>query len=304
MNFRFSLPLLYLSGIVVSLIGCSSPDSLHRITYQSEISNDQREYFLYLPKGYDSNPDKKWPVILFLHGNGERGNGTTELEYALKYGPATETWAFKRNLPFIIITPQLHMFGMDTLGIDYLTNRTKESIPKRLANGIPSREPDFPTPERMMGSDPVSDFGGELPLSTYGWDRVQSDLINMLDNVLDNYNADSNRVYLTGLSYGGFGTWYMGSNYPDRFAAIAPVVGWGHPSLMPSIAEHNLPVWVFAGGRDFVVEKKYFYEGLNVLEGLGHNKLLFTVHEDMGHDAWKRVYAGNDLYMWFLTHKK
>lgn len=293
-----------ISALLVLLTACTTPEQLERIPYNSEIAGEEREYYLYLPKGYELQPDEPWPVLMFLHGNGERGNGKDELDFVMAHGPLMEAWVQKRDLPFIIIAPQLHMFGLDTMGINYLTNRDITTVPQRQEIGVPDREPDFSTPESMNAQPPVTEFGSELPLSEYGWDRVQNDLNGMLDYVLENYNADSNRVYLSGLSYGGFGTWYMGSHYPERFAAINPVVGWGHPSLMKSIADHQLPVWVIAGGRDFVVEKKYFYEGLNVLEGLGHKEVLFTVHEDMGHDTWRRVYAGEDIYNWLLSHKK
>jgi predicted peptidase len=96
----------------------------------------------------------------------------------------------------------------------------------------------------------------------------------------------------------------MASRYPNRFAAIAPVVGWGHPSLMPPIAKHDLPVWAFAGGRDSAVNIQYFYAGLNELERLGHSNVRFTVHEDKGHDAWTRVYSGDDLYTWLLSQQR
>lgn len=296
---------VFIFGVLTAIsTACSTPEQLERVSYISEIAGEERDYYVYLPKGYELFPDRNWPVLMFLHGNGERGNGKDELDFVMAHGPLMEAWVQKRNLPFIIIAPQLHMFGLDTVGIDYLTNRDISSIPQRLDEGVPEREPEFPTPDGMHSEPHVMEFGSELPLSEYGWDRVQNDLIGMLDHVQENYNADSNRVYLSGLSYGGFGTWYMGSHYPERFAAINPVVGWGHPSLMPSIAEYKLPVWVFAGGRDNTVEKKYFYEGLNVLEGLGHDEVQFTVHEDMNHDAWRRVYAGEDLYNWLLSHSK
>jgi predicted peptidase len=291
-------------GAALIISACTTPEQLERIPYTSEIAGEERDFYVYLPRGYELNPDKEWPVLMFLHGNGERGNGKDELDYVMVHGPLMEAWVQKKDLPFIMVVPQLHMFGLDTMGIDYLTYRDPRNIPRRQNTGVPEREADFPTPEGMHGEAHVTEFGNSLPLSEYGWDRVQHDLIGMLDYVQENYNADSSRVYLTGLSYGGFGTWYMGSHYPERFAAISPVVGWGHPSLMTSIARHQLPVWVFAGGRDNTVEKKYFYEGVNVLEGLGHNEVLFTVHEDMGHDAWRRIYAGDDLYNWLLTHQK
>lgn len=290
--------------VILSTLGCTSPERLERIPYTSEIAGEERDFFLYLPKDYDLNAGKKWPVLMFLHGNGERGDGKEELGFSMVHGPLMEAWVQKRDLPFIIINPQLHMFGLDTVGIDYLSNRNPENIPKRQEEGTPEREADFPTPYSMSGREHITVFNGELPLSEFGWDRVQHDLIDMLDYVLENYDADTSRVYLSGLSYGGFGTWYMGSHYPDRFAAINPIVGWGHPSLMPAIAEAQLPVWAFAGGRDNVVQKEYFFEGLNTLEKLGHKEVLFTVHEDMGHDAWKRIYGGEDIYNWLLSHKK
>ncbi len=299
---------LYIFGLIILLnTACEKPDSpeqLIRESYISEIEGEERDYFVYLPKGYESAPDKNWPVLMFLHGNGERGNGKDELDFSMVHGPLMEAWVQKRDLPFIIINPQLHMFGLDTVGIAYLTDRDPNNIPRRLDEGVPNRESNFGTSDRIEAEPHVTEFSKTLPLSVFGWDRVQNDLIDILDHVLEKYNAEPTKVYLSGLSYGGFGTWYMGSHYPERFAAINPVVGWGHPTLMPSIANAKLPVWVFAGGRDNTVEKKYFFEGLNVLEEMGHDEVLFTIHEDMNHDAWKRVYAGDDIYTWLLSHRK
>jgi len=69
------------------------------------------------------------------------------------------------------------------------------------------------------------------------------------------------------------------SKDPEKFAAIAAVVGWGHPSFMVPIAKHKIPVWQFAGGRDNAVKIPYFYAGINTLKQLGHNNVRFTVHE-------------------------
>ncbi len=287
--------------IVLVGLGCT-PDRLERVSYVSEVDSLERDYYVYLPVNYDTYPGKKWPVIMFLHGNGERGNGKDELDFVLKHGPLFEAWTQRKELPFIMIVPQLQMFGLDTVGIDYLTDRDITKVPKRLDIGTPPREPDYPGPP-MHGEAAVTEFTGSLPLSQYGWDRVQHDLIGMLDYVDEHYQTDG-RVFLTGLSYGGFGTWFMASHYPDRFTAISPVVGWGHPSLMGPIAKHKIPVWAFAGGKDTSVEKKYFYHGLNLLESMGHKQVRFTVHEDMAHDTWKRVYAGDDLYNWFLSINK
>jgi predicted peptidase len=96
----------------------------------------------------------------------------------------------------------------------------------------------------------------------------------------------------------------MASRHPQKFAAIAPVVGWGHPDLMAPIGKNNLPVWAFAGGRDFAVNKSYFYAGINRLEAQSNAEVRFTVHEDMSHDVWRRVYEGEDIYHWLLSYSK
>src|SRR5690606_8449568 len=126
--------------------------------------------------------------------------------------------------------------------------------------------------------------------------------LGMLDKVHESYRTDQQRVYLSGLSYGGFGTWFMASRHPEKFAAIAPVVGWGHPDLMPPIAAAGLPVWLFAAGRDTAVRKPYFYAGINKREQLSAAEVRFTVHEDMPHEAWRRISAGAALYNWVFSH--
>jgi len=280
-----------------------SQAQLLRQGYQSSVDQSDREYFVYLPKGYHSELGKKWPVLLFLHGNGERGNGQGELDFVLMQGPLHEAWIQKKDLPFVIISPQLHMFGFDKKGISYIDNRSKDNIPKRLDQGVPKRSAAFETNTDIQRIASLKDMGDVAPLLPQGWELLETDLITMLDNVQHNYRVNFDKTYLSGLSYGGFGTWYMASKYPQRFAAIAPVVGWGHPSLMAPIAKHKLPVWQFAGGRDSAVNIQYFYAGLNKLEKLGHNNVRFTVHEDKGHDAWTRVYSGDDLYHWLLSHE-
>lgn len=282
----------------------SSQEQLLRKDYVSTIDNVAHQYFVYLPRGYADNPAKKWPVILFLHGNGERGNGREELDYVISHGPLYEAWIQKKDLPFIIISPQLPMFGMDKEGLSYIDNRTRAQIPQRLAQGVPAREPFFITPQPMQPAQLVTDMRSVPPLLPLGWDYVEKDLLKMINNVQHDYRTDSTRLYLTGLSYGGFGTWFTASKHPEMFAAIAPVVGWGHPDLVAPIAQYNVPVWAFAGGRDTSIDKKFFYAGLNKLEELGAKEVRFTIEEDLGHDTWKRVYASDAIYNWLLAHKK
>jgi len=274
---------------------------LQRIDYFSQTTEMKRQYFVYLPSDYLKEANKEWPLLFFLHGNGERGNGLDELGHVLKHGPLYETWIQKRELPFVIVAPQLPMFDFRERGIDYITHRKNNSIPTRLAQGVPNRPEKFPTVGKMTGA--VATKMNNIPaLFPLGWEQVENDLIYILNQVQEKFNVDSKRTYLTGISYGGVGTWYMASKHPKRFAAIAPIVGWGHPSLMAPIAKHKLPVWAFAGGRDSAVPVSHFYQGLNELEKLGHD-IRFTIHADMEHDAWTRVYQGEDIYNWLLQHK-
>jgi predicted peptidase len=278
-----------------------SLDELLRISFNSIETNAEKDFFLYLPTGYYDQPEKKWPVILFLHGNGERGNSKDELDFVLIHGPMYEAWVQRKELPFVIISPQLPMFGLDTMGVSYLVDRNPATIPERLQQGTPERSSPSRSDQPMQGFETPS--VEQLNLPPLGWEMIEQDLITLIDKVKSEFRVDPGRLYLTGLSYGGFGTWYMASKYPDLFAAASPVVGWGHPDLMQPIAQYNLPLWVFSGGRDPVVEKKFFLPGLNKLEELGHTNLRYTIHDDMGHDTWKRVYAGDDLYNWFLEQQ-
>ncbi|NEW79743.1 MAG: alpha/beta hydrolase, partial [Gelidibacter sp.] len=172
-----------------SKIKISPEAQLLRIPYISKVDKSSRNYFVYLPKDYDQKQDKKWPVLVFLHGNGERGNGQNELDYVLIHGPLYEAWIQKRDLPFVMVVPQLHMFGRDTLGLGYIDNRVTDWIPKRLENGVPERSKDYIIKEQMIGA--VSD---KIPTKTNyfngGWNAVETDLLAMIDKTLQVYNTD------------------------------------------------------------------------------------------------------------------
>ena len=157
-----------------------SDEQLLRKSYISTLDNSEREYFLYLPKGYEES-EKKWPILMFLHGNGERGNGKSELDYVQIHGPLYEAWIQKRDLPFIIISPQLHMFDINKKGISYIDNRTPKSIPKRLNEGVPKRPKPRFTVEKLTSfvNDSISKESTNY-VNKYGWNNVHEDLIKMI----------------------------------------------------------------------------------------------------------------------------
>jgi predicted peptidase len=255
----------------------TSESQLLQKSIYSSLTHGERQYWLYLPKGYGEDDTKKWPVILFLHGHGERGE---DLELVLKHGPIMEV-ATGRDLPFIIIAPQLPS--------------RPESVP-----AVKRRE-GWPEDKRKpMGRETLGEQVTWGPLGPpNGWHESEKDLLLILDNVLRETRADPDRVYLTGLSYGGFGAWYMATHHPDRWAAVAPMCGAGEPGLVHHIG--RTPVWLFQGGRDTLVLPEWPLKTADALDEAGGD-VRVTVHEDLAHECWTRVYAGEDFYHWLLSH--
>ncbi len=216
----------------------------------------------------------------------------------LVHGPVAEAWIQGRDLPFIMISPQMPIF---------------ETPRPNPAADIPRRTPTEPPPPRRRGRrpgvpmarDPTSD-AGEFSLGrfTNSWNKMQAEVLLMVDSTLEEFRADADRVYLTGLSFGGMGTWHLAIEHPDRWTAIAPICGPGDPTRVGRLADSGTPVWAFQGGRDAVVRPEWVLETVRSLEAAGHDQVRFTVHEDLGHNAWTRVYEGWDLYAWFLSHRR
>jgi predicted peptidase len=226
----------------LSALAKPSEPQLIRVSYHSAKMNAERDYFVYLPRGFKQQ--KQWPVILFLHGNGERGDGKGELDYVLKHGPLFEAWCQKRDLPFVIISPQMPMY--DQGEVDYIKNRKPADIPQRLPDGINPYPPHYTGKDPLQGqlSEEISPENADFDQDPRGWNTIADEVMGMVDRVLATYKGDPKRVYLTGLSYGGMGTWYLASKHPEKFAAIAPVVGYGTPSMAPVLASARLPMWV------------------------------------------------------------
>ena len=201
-------------------------------------------YHLYLPRGFDANADKKWPVMLFLHGRGEsRG----PLSMVAKWGPPRVA-ARGDDLPFIIISPQC--------------------------------------PAESRWAD----------------DAQQAGLLELLDHVTENFSADTKRIYLTGLSMGGQGTWTLATNHGERFAAAAVVCGRSDPSQVGKLKD--LPIWVFHGTADSVVPEKHSIDMIAAIRKAGGTKVRYTSLEHLGHNSWSAAYAIPELYSWFNRHQR
>jgi len=132
-----------------------------------------------------------------------------------------------------------------------------------------------------------------------GW---KPDTLNaLLDDVLHRYRVDQDRVYLTGASMGGTGTWRLAAAHPEKFAAIAPICGRGDPADAKQLA--RLPIWVFHGAKDRVVPLASDQAMVEAIQAAGGN-VKFTVYPDAGHDAWTETYNNPELYKWLLLQKR
>ncbi len=123
-----------------------------------------------------------------------------------------------------------------------------------------------------------------------------------LDKTMAAYSTDKSRVYLTGLSQGGRGTWEIGAKHPDKFAAIAPICGWGDPAtLAPALAK--TPCWAFHGEKDTAVAPSGTRILIAALEKLNAPAKM-TIYPEANHNSWDQAYRTEKLGEWFLTHKE
>lgn len=136
------------------------------------------------------------------------------------------------------------------------------------------------------------------------WDSNFPAIVALLDDLQSRLSIDPDRVYLTGLSLGGFGALALAVREPDRFAAVVPVVGGYYSSAQRLCALKNIPTWVFHGKRDANVPFRQSQRVVDALRGCGGNP-RFTVYDDADHDeGWRRAYAEPALYDWLLEQRR
>lgn len=134
-----------------------------------------------------------------------------------------------------------------------------------------------------------------------GWN---ADMVGaLIDDICRQYRVDEERIYLTGLSMGGFGTWALAAARPERFAAIAPICGGGNP--VDAIKLRGLPIWVFHGEKDNVVPLAASQAMVTALEALGQkDNVKFTIYPGVGHDSWTATYDDPEFYRWLFAQKR
>jgi len=124
----------------------------------------------------------------------------------------------------------------------------------------------------------------------------QAGLVQLLDHIEKTYRVDTDRVYLTGLSMGGYGSWRLAADHPDRFAAVIPVCGGGKPEDADKLKD--LPIWVFHGTEDKAVPFERSQQMVDAITKAGGTKIRFTSLEGIGHNCWSATYATPEIYDW------
>ena len=209
---------------------------IDNISAQKFAATFSSDYSLFLPKRYEAGGTNRWPLILFLHGAGERG---TNVWRATVHGP---TKYIKKNpdFPFILVTPVC--------------------------------------PDGHKWSDEI--------------------VLGILDSVIAKYSVDTNRIYLTGLSMGGYATWSLATTFPERFAAVAPICGGeGTIGMILTMGDKvkgpalkKLPVWAFHGAKDNVVALEQSERMVQALKNIGNTNVNLTVYPKAMHDSWTETY--------------
>ena len=133
------------------------------------------------------------------------------------------------------------------------------------------------------------------------WITETQTLKIFMDAICAEYNADPTRVYITGISMGGFGTWTMAIRYPEMFAAAVPICGGGMP--WAAYALTKMPIWAFHGDADDAVEPKYSVDMVNAINARGGSAKL-TMYPGYGHDCWTDTYDNPAFWQWLFEQKK
>ena len=130
------------------------------------------------------------------------------------------------------------------------------------------------------------------------WSRAgqQGALLKLLDFIGSKYAVDINRVYLTGLSMGGYGAWRLAADCPERFAAVVPICGGGRTEDAERLKD--IPIWVWHGDQDRAVDFHRSRDMVAAIRKAGGQKIKFTTLEGVGHNSWSAAYATPELYRW------
>jgi predicted peptidase len=213
----------------------------------------------------DSVPKEKIPLVVFLHGSGERGNDNIA---QLKVGLPNLIQSFKKEgmNQFMVLAPQC--------------------------------------PENQLWSDADWTQPAHVMKKNMLW--TLESIFSIIDSITQNNPwVDTNRIYVTGLSMGGFGTWEMIQRRPDFFAAAIPICGGGDKTQVKDLVQ--LPIWAFHGRKDKAVmvgRTTDMYSAIQKEVGSGKLKIKMTIYESKGHLIWNDTYDNAEVVQWLLSQSK
>jgi predicted peptidase len=210
-------------------------------------------------KPIDYKPGKKYPLVVFLHGAGERGDDNlAQLKHAAKDFALDER---RRQYPAYVLFPQC---PKDKKWVD--VDWSKET----------SQSP-------------------EKPNSTMALVKA------LTDTMIETAGIDESRIYITGLSMGGFGTWDAIGRYDGLFAAAAPICGGGDPQTVQRFVD--LPIWCFHGAKDKTVPVRRSQEMIEALKARGGSP-KYTEYPNAQHDSWSETYSNPAFYEWLFAQMR
>lgn len=259
MKKQLVLPLMLLLGTLVSAQWQSKYEKKELVD-----GNDTLRYRIMYPK--DFKETETYPIILFLHGAGERGSDNeSQLVHG---GKLFATDYLQERYPAIVIFPQCPRESYwSNVDVD------RSTYPIKLNFNY--------------------DGGPTKPLQM---------VMDLLDSTIQQSYSDDNQIYLMGLSMGGMGSFELLSRRPDTFAAAIPICGGGDPNSV-SVYAKNTPLWVFHGAQDNVVNPLQSMEMVSALLKAGAYP-KFSLYDFANHGSWDPAFAEPELLPWLFSHKK
>lgn len=234
-------------------------DSLFVKGVYEDTEGNELPYRLLIPKTLDK--EKKYPLVVLLHGIGERGD---ENEAQLKWGAKEfATDENREKYPCFVAVPQC-------------------PISDFWASALRDMSKDF-----KMSEEPTQAL------------RMALELVGILQDEFP--QIDPNRLYITGLSMGGFGTWEAIQRKPDLFAAAVPICGGG--DVTKAVRLTKIPIWVFHGAEDQLVNPKWSQDMVEAIKKAGGNP-KYTEYPDVGHHSWIPAYSDPELFKWLFSQQK
>lgn len=245
--------------LCLSLI--TSLSILAEVKSSAEIYKDkdgnQLLYRIYTPENLSS--DKKIPIIILLHGAGERGNDNKkQIAHGFKQ---IAQYSIQSNNPAIIIAPQCPK-AQQWVNVKWNTK----------AHDMPEKPSD------------------SLKLA-----------IELLNSKISTMPVDKNRVYITGLSMGGYGTWDAISRHPELFAAALPLCGGADTKQAPKLIK--MPIWTVHGDKDGAIPVSRSRDIIKAIKDAG-GKANYTEHPGVGHNVWSKTYSDKKILAWLFSQKK